>query len=899
MTVRQPPRTTTGLTGLGAVGGPTGVGAGALRVVVEFLTQYDADRVKQLEDDLKRLDNLQQLSGARDSKINKARLKDEAQLAQILQDKLTLSSEEAKVIKRLRDLSRSSGDEKLAQYKSELAAAVKDLELSQESIESLINEDRIRAEIAAKEHHRRELERAEKARSVAISKDQVQVERTLFSIEQLRATLLPKLGALALGAAGGAILGTVLSATAFAAVSAVLGAAGEALQDIIDPARHAREEIGGVADEITRLGEAAQNPSLRAGAVDYLKELGDVADHVNPQFLVQAANIAKANEALEKYGKLADIINNLPQLRTEAIRTAFEAFAGEEIDKSKFDDVTNAILHGAEASKLSAEDQKLLADAINYVDTYASKATGSVSGLATVEQLSASAAQRAAYAQQQLADSLQSISDLRIQGIQDQIDALSDTGPSILTKALAGAIEAAGEAQADANYQTQLGALAQERYLLLLQQRIRYEGAAVNLSQVSGEAALVVIDERIRALQRAGFAEQAALDAVSARLKALQKADQEQDRRDKEVLKTYDDKIAAIRKEGEAQDRVNKLLDIQYKLGQQNKRQSGESIGDFLKRRANEERQLLAERDSALRQQAIAKIQAERDAVAAIQEEANARREAAIEAVQLEQEKLQAALQAAQKARAAAIQALQDQRERIQLEVQLEKNAERTKQLERQETQRKALKALQEKLQKSQEADRKETESRKKALQEQIDAERRRTQEALKWAKVEESQKLAIAALGATSLRDVNTLIGELSGASRALAELKAYAKANGIPYSEVPGLIDLIKNVNIAQGKVDAILRRTYGNIPEGAAAGGVFELSNARSPFGSNIRLGEQGKEIGVVLSNRVAKVLQESQRPQLGEQTFIINRSTDPYADQQRFKRVVKETFEEALR
>lgn len=60
------PRTAVGYSGLGAVGGPGGVGAGALRILVEFLTQYDPKAVAALEKDVNRLEKNQ---AARDRRV--------------------------------------------------------------------------------------------------------------------------------------------------------------------------------------------------------------------------------------------------------------------------------------------------------------------------------------------------------------------------------------------------------------------------------------------------------------------------------------------------------------------------------------------------------------------------------------------------------------------------------------------------------------------------------------------------------------------------------------------------------------------------------------------------------------------------------------------------------------
>jgi hypothetical protein len=79
----------------------------------------------------------------------------------------------------------------------------------------------------------------------------------------------------------------------------------------------------------------------------------------------------------------------------------------------------------------------------------------------------------------------------------------------------------------------------------------------------------------------------------------------------------------------------------------------------------------------------------------------------------------------------------------------------------------------------------------------------------------------------------------------------------------------------------------------------GGVLELSNARNPFGQNVRTGEGGTEIGVILSNKVAAILKQrnGMEGQIGP--FYVNGSDNPMRDRYALGRLVKEAVAEALR
>jgi hypothetical protein len=517
--------------------------------------------------------------------------------------------------------------------------------------------------------------------------------------------------------------------------------------------------------------------------------------------------------------------------------------------------------------------------------------------LANAEALAAGKANLAEYAHQQLADAINRISGLRITGIQDQIDSLG--GPSARTTAIQNQIDAINEAQQQSALASQLSEIHEQRALILFEQQLATQHKVVDISKLSAKFQLVAIDARIKALQNAGKAEEHQLGLVNARIKALQKQDSVQDKADQAALKVFDDKIEALRKEGDEQDRLNQLLDLQYRASQKLQRNKGESIGDFLSRRAQENRSLLAEEQQLRRQDQIGQIQEQRDEVQRIQEVANAEREAKIEALQGEAERLQATVDRINQQNAAAIEALQAERERIQRQVQLDELAQQERQIKDAETTRKHLAELQKRLDASERADEAETKKRKAELEKQIKAEQDAAQQSIKFADLAEQEKVLAAIKAARSNKDIYTIMGQLEGARNAKAYLETVFKALGLPDAITAPVINGLRNI-ITQGdaKINSIIRRRYRSVVAGAAQGGVFELNNAMNPFGQNIRVGEQGKEIGVVLSNKVHKLLQEQATPKLPPMSFVINRSDDPFRDKDRFGRAVEEALAKSL-
>lgn len=887
-----PPRTNSGLTGLGAVGGKVGVGAGALRVLVEFITQYDASKIKQLEEQLQGLQKSQERN---ESQINDVLLKRKAyekQLFEIQQSKIKLTSDEVKSVKEIRDLQLAGGRDNKTAAKNLSEQLSLQTGLSKYQVDQLVREKQIRLEIAQDRVKSGIVLNNLEDKNKSIVKEQVVAQKGLFNMQSLKANLLPKLGSLALGAIGG-IFGGAVVGIGFAAAQALIDAVSTALTDIVDPANKARAALEGVTKSVIQLADQKHITLLEA-AKETLRDISSISPEITPAQLVEAAQLQMVKQTLEKYSQLFEVAKHLKELQKQTVDDrAKEIFNGFMSDAS-----TAPTIGGRDyAATVAALRQKAYAQALAEVKGIAVSTTQAVIGLAAAEKASASAAALAEFAQRQLADSIGRISGSRIDALQQQESNLG--GPSAKTTAIQNQLDAIAESNTRNAYASQLNNLREERALLLLRKRLEIQGKVVDYTKLEGKFALVAIDARIKAIQKANEADQERLDLLNDQIKAAQKADTTQDKADQKVLDVFDKKIEALNKQGEAQDHINEALDLQYKLSQTLQRNEGESIADFLSRRANENRGLLSQQADLERQGQVDKIQADKDEVASVQEVANAKREAAIEAMQANQEELQDKIDKLQKIRQAEIESLNEAKDRIQLEIDLQENAEAQKTLRAQEGQRQRVQAIQKELEASQKADEAATESKRKQIEKQIKAEQDAAAEAIKIADQAEQDKLKAAIAGASTSAEVQTLIGELAGASRAYAELKSYLGARGLPDNIAKQILDPIKAIiKAGEAKLNAIASPRYGGKIGQYATGGVFSLNNSSTPFGQNVRLGEQGNELGIVLSNRVAKILRETQSSGNPPMYMTINRSDDPYRDKQRFGRAVENALSDRL-
>lgn len=843
------PRTPLGLSGLGAVGGPRGVGAGALRIIVEFLTQYDAEAVKKLESDLNKLQGRQaQLAVSAQSQTQQLAAQQgvRTRIAN-LQDKFT--SAELKSIKQINELQKTGTRDNLKLASQQVAAfqgIAKARGLSKGETTLLLNADTNLEKAAARELAIRKQINATRAKTTQVAQQQVQTEKQLTGLQSLKAGLAPKLGGLALGALGGIAGGAILG-VGFTLAQAGLEAIGGAIQDIIDPARHAREELDDIAQAINKIS-ASEGITLIAAAAKEVRDLGAFGEGLNAALLGEAAALDDVNKKLELRAKLLDIQKNFEALLTEAIQKRER----ELVKEAGLQPALRGRGSGT-SPELAAARERIHAQAVREVTVAMGQADTAASRLAASELREAQAAAFASVQQRNLASILNTASNLGTTGIQDQLDALNTVGPSARTKALEASLEAMQDSSG--GVASALQSISEQQALLLFQQKLLTQD--VNPASVSGEFKLAAIDARIAKINEARDAEQDQTQAI-------------------------DDQIASLQKAADAQDKFNRLLDIQFKLSKPAIRQQGETISDFIQRRAQETRQLLAEQAKLTQTDRVGVLQAEKD-------------------------KLQAVIDRHEIERQAEIRALEEERKSVELSVQLAKLAEQRKQVLADAGRAARVKQLQEALKDSQANDAAVIESRRKALQAQL------TKEQDFWARVEEYsdtariKEISAAISFSNTMQKLLTVSGEVAGAKFAAAQLRQLLMSGLVPPAQLPAIYAVLKSLDSLaaqyQGRLNSLTSPRYGGKisgfqeTAGFAEGGVFPLRNSNSPVGSNIKWGEQGQEMGMVLSNKVTEALRSSQH---GEMIGEINLVTqDPLRDEYTIRRIIREEVQRSLR
>ena len=796
-------QSTSALTSLGAVGGPRGVGAGALRILVEFVSTYSKEAADQLQKDLASIERAQNISDAAQTRRLQKLAQVRGRIAQsdaLIRGKLnTQQRAELKTVEALENLRTKAGKSEAAAVRTRLNATLQATGLSKDEIALIQN----RLSLRDRENQLVKQQEGAETRAIQRARQRGQVEAQLQKVQQGRATLGQRLGGLAVGAIGGLIGGAVIG-VGFQAVQGVLDAIGEKLQDIIDPARHAREAIIEVGGAIAKLAEQ-DNLSLRAATVKYLHDLGIEADAATTQLLENAAAQKLVADAIAARKQVADIaqhgdaqeIENRKQLRDTILEEA----------RARGDDIKNLNTYGK-------GPQQLVINGVKLEDLVTQQLNQTLSNLAR-NSMEAAAAQ-AALAN---AAALAAVQQRVLQGaINDAFSvqgaALEGTGESQRTRNLQKRIEAIqnrGSGDGGAARRDQLRRIAEERELIYLRQRLRLLGANINLEKYSGKFLL---------------------EAINA-------------------------KIAALQKQGDEQDRLNSLLDLQYRASQAIRRQAGESINDFVERRAQEQRQQLAE------------------------------------GARLERE--------------AKIASLEQLRDKVQDEVALVELAEQRKQALRTTGANKELQALQKALEASRKADAKALKDKQEALQKQQAS-------VLFYTDKTNQEQIRRAADAAKTIQDIYALSGELQGLESARTFLQALLSSGVLTPGQAAAIKDALRSLTSTINHVQLQFAGIIGGpvarnqtLKEqqaeakgyGYAKGGIVQLSNARSPFGQNVRTGEEGSEIGVILSNKVAGILKQQTGAgvQFGDVNFYGD--SDWRYSMYQFKQTIKDVIREELR
>lgn len=788
------------LTSLGAVGGARGTAAGALRIFVEFLTTYDRAAITELEGDLRNVDHAQ----------NNSNIAEEKRQRRLTQVKNTLAEAERVVrgklntelrsdLKRIEELETSRSKRNRTQAATERAIfnqTAKSLGVSKAELEILTQRAALRREESTLTQRQSVADQGQLNRA----KQRQQIETAIGKVQATRAALAPRLAGLAIGAVGGIVGGAVLG-LGFQLAEQGIAKIGDVLQDIIDPARHARDAIDAVGSAVLKLAQE-QKLTLFEAATQKAEELGLTADKNTPRLLAQFAAQVKVNESVKAYLEYLEAVKHPEAQRDKDIQDLTKAMIARAYAEGNVQLVT---VQMGQKTYQTANQTYYLAEATKQYDALLAENTATIDANAQARLRLAEATAFARIQQEALSNALQAQAALQTAPIDAKIEALGDVGPSARTQSLQAALD---RESGGGRNNTELKNIAEERGLILLRQRLRLLGTSINLEKYSGKFLL---------------------EAINA-------------------------KTAALDKEAAEQDRLNKLLDLQYRMSKQIRRQQGEGINDFIERRAQEQRAQLAEGRDLERQ--------------------------------------------------AQMQKLNDLKDRVQDEVALAELSERKLQALRSQGLSNHVKNLQKQLEASQKADKRALKDKQKALEAEKAAIQKKTQEAIELSNTQSIEETLAAIRGAKNIENLSTLSGRIAGLQRAKGTIQGLVDGFAIPAFIAKPFLD---NINKALGAYQSKENKFFGTTPtfQGRggprpfAKGGVIMLNNSRSPFGSNVKSGEEGTELGVILSNRVANILKNQSGGPQQVGPFYLDRSDNWMKDKYELAKVVEQAVDRAIR
>lgn len=792
------------LTSLGAVGGARGTAAGGLRVLVEFLTTYDKGNIDQLKDDIRQLEHNQTIADAatqkRDTEISRNRQK-LAESERVIRGKL--NTQLRTDLKQIEVLESSRSRANRATAVSERAifnAAAQSRGVTATELALLEKRSVLAARTELLEKRNATAQHA----TVQRTQQLVQVEGQLSKIQQVRASLAPRLTGLAVGALGGIVGGAVLG-LGFAAAQDALAKVGDVIQDIIDPARHSREAIRDLGAEIAKLANDKALSFLDAAKLK-LKELGHAGDDASANLLAQFAAQAKVTAGIDEYIKFIEAGRHPQSAQIDDVKKLTDTLIEEAKirgDLKVIQVASDQSLTDFSGTQNEAIDrQYYMNQALIEYERLLAEATAAAEAMARAQREQADAAALAAAKQEALNSALQAISAANSTRIDARIEGLG-TGESARTRSIQTAIDRLSSGSGN-GLGAQLKNIGDERQLILLRQRLKLLGSNIDLEKYSG----------------------------------------------KFLLEAIDAKIAALEKEGAAQDRINAALDLQFRMSKQIKRQAGESIADFVERRAQEQRAQLAEQDKL--------------------------------------------------ARDAKIASLNELKNKVQDEVALAQNAEQRKTALASAGASARAKLLQKELADSKKHDAAVLAAKKKALEAEKKAYEEKVAEAIKLSSDQATGEALAAIAGAKSVEDIAFLSGKIAGLRRAKGTIEALVAGFLIPdFIAKPFLANINKQLaaySQKQGQIDPdFSSRSH---PRAFAKGGFIELKNSRSPFGSNIKTGEEGTELGYIMSRRMSEAFKDQMGPQQIGPFNVYGDGPMNTRFQYQLKRTVKEAVAEAV-
>jgi DNA repair exonuclease SbcCD ATPase subunit len=460
--------------------------------------------------------------------------------------------------------------------------------------------------------------------------------------------------------------------------------------------------------------------------------------------------------------------------------------------------------------------------------------------------------------------------------LEKQLDALKDRGPSQRTRELAAAIERLNKAERERGYNRQLSDLRERKHLLVLEKELRARKEQIDISKYSGKERVVAIDAEMDRLQR----------------------------------------------RSDEQERFNHLLDLQYQLTRRQVRQEGESIQEFIERRAQENRHILEE---------AAQIQVDRQKAILEKQKETAQLEVEIEqakedikelirqhALEKELERLQKLLDASRERDARLLEA---DRERLQKLLEASKKHDQEVLEAKREALQKQIEAVRENAQQQIEVARDQADKDIQSIERRRDAaiaaanrvadlaiaaEKRRAAEALRILEQTEDERIRLAIAGSKTVADLQGLAGYIAGLNYAEGQLRALFGTYGVDPNAINDQIRRIWSLKAQYSTQFArlvqaeIKSRMHAG---GFASGGIVPLRNS-TYLGNDMRAGEGGTEWAMIFPNSVVQALQDGARkngggggPVIGSVTLASTES--PAAQEWRLQRLIKQTVRDELR
>lgn len=942
------------LTSLGAVGGPRGVGAGGTKILLQFITSYARGDLEKLAADLNSLkaqqlknqqeltnalttQKLEQLEMSRAKKATYLLDKDSKDLLASLVELQKRGTYEQSVFGRTLA---TTHRERQTAYNDFIDSATTVGKLNRSTADSIAYQSFAARDLAVTT---RQVLALDQERSLLASEITTKTEAQL-AFQRAAAGLQ----ALLVGAVGGLIGGAVITTLLFEPLQKGLNAVSDFAQKVLDPAKQAREaikdlgaQINGMVDDttVTRLGAAAKfikdikpvsgqslftaGPLAEAGQIKAFEEFvasykqwtelkahnaevsrGDVQNFAI--FLEQQDAALGKTKQLAEGAKLPDWLNSQPlaivgqldlagkstidwagylaqadsyykSLGTDATTAADATQKAADAALALTESLSQTAL-GAASDAIAARYQSGLDMALAELNATADADIASIQNraAATVNAIQNDANSRIKALQRQ-SQNLEVQPSARTKGLQGALDALSNAGPSARTQALQAQIDRLNKAADLAQYKEQLRAVNEEKRQLILKRSLELSTKEIDISAYSGQS-------RITALQ----------------------VEQE-----------------LLQRRNAAQDRFNKLLDIQYNLSVGVTRNAGESVQDFIARRAQYNRKQLEDAAKVNADTVQAALKQEQDRTQTeidlhdllvkrkkiiddrahalflkrLTEELAQSRDHDQKVLEARRKALQEQLQASQKADQKALdherQAIQDRIDRIRQDTQdriTEVNKQRDADIA---ARKKALAA--------------DIQAQKDATAAAIKAEQDRIKGVQNLVSQSDAKQRELALSQAKTLAQINAIAGSVAGSGYSANLLRAQAQGLGLQDYEIDALLANADAIHAAYQKALEKFN-SYPNLaPSHMAQGGFFPITNGMN-FGDNIRVGEEGPEIGFaaggvagILSNKIVQELRNQKgggQPLVGGD-MVINGSGDPHRDRYYWRKEVKAMIREELR